>query len=223
MAEKPGGGPDQKVALEQRATAGERLFSPSAARNCDPIRAVFLKYMPESGKILEVGSGTGEHAVHLAASLPNAEWRAGDPDPASQTSIAAWIAHAGLSNLKGPHAIDVTSPDWGGEDDAPFAAIVSINMIHIAPFAAAEGIVAGAGRLLANDGKLFFYGPFSRNGAHTAPSNAEFDRTLRERNPAWGVRDLDRDILPLAQKAELSLEHVVEMPANNLSVIFKKH
>ncbi|MFQ5563255.1 MAG: DUF938 domain-containing protein [Parvularculaceae bacterium] len=217
-----GGGRRGEAALEARESDGARLFSPSAARNRDPIRTVFLDHMPKSGKVLEVGSGSGEHAVHIAAALPLVEWRAGDPDPASRASIAAWIAHAGLENLKGPHAIDVTVPHWGVEDDAPFDALVSINMIHIAPFAAAEGIVAGAGRLLRGGGKLFFYGPFSRNGAHIAESNAAFGRSLKARSPAWGVRDLDRDIVPCARKAGLVLERIVEMPANNLSVIFQK-
>jgi len=214
--------PPRSIALESRETSGERLFSPSAARNRDPIRDVFLKTMPKAGKILEIGGGTGEHAVHLAEALVDAIWHTGDPDPASRASIAAWIAQSNLHNLVGPHAIDVTAADWGVEDGAPFVGLVSLNMIHIAPLAAAEGLFVGAGRLLAPGGKLFLYGPFSRDGVHTAPSNEAFDASLKARDAKWGVRDLERDIAPLAQKNALTRIDIVEMPANNLSVIFRK-
>ena len=182
----------------------------------------FLKTMPKAGKILEIGGGTGEHGVHLARALPGATWHTGDPDPSSRVSIAAWIAETKLHNLVGPHAIDVTAPDWGVEEAAPFEGLVSLNMIHIAPFAAAEGLFAGAGRLLAPGGRLFLYGPFSRDGVHTAPSNEAFDASLKTRNADWGVRDLERDIAPLAQKNALTRINIVEMPANNLSVVFRK-
>lgn len=210
----------RETALEERSASGERQFSPSAARNRDPIRDVFLTTMPKVGKILEIGGGTGEHAVHIAAAAPALSWHTGDPDPAARASIAAWRGHAKLSNLKGPHAIDVTAPTWGVEDNAPFDGLVSINMVHIAPFAAAKGLFAGAGRLLRCGGALFLYGPFSRAGAQTAPSNAAFDASLKHRNPAWGLRDIENDLTPLAQKNGLRLETIVEMPANNLSVIF---
>lgn len=213
---------NRPAALEDRQTTGERLFSPSAARNREPIRDVFLRHMPASGSILEVGGGTGEHAVYLAQSLPDVQWLTGDPDPASRASIAAWVGEMALPNLSGPHDIDVTASDWRVEDQAPFNGLVSINMIHIAPFAAAQGLFAGAQRILSAGGKLFLYGPFSRNGVHTAPSNEAFDASLKSRNPAWGVRDLEQDIAPLAQKNALRLETVVEMPANNLSLIFTK-
>ena len=181
MNDKP-----KETALEARETAGGKLFSPSTARNRDPIRDVFLKTMPASGKILEIGGGTGEHAVHLASALPDIRWFTGDPDPASRGSIATWIAEAGLANLSGPHAIDVTAADWGVEKDAPFDGLVSINMIHIAPFAAAEGLFTGAKRLLKQGGRLFLYGPFSRKGVHSAPSNAAFDESLKSRDARWG-------------------------------------
>lgn len=218
-----GAGDGKAIALEARTKTGGRLFSPSAARNRDAILAVFLNHMPTTGKILEIGSGTGEHAVHFAASLPFVEWRAGDPDPESRASIATWRAHAKLENLKGPHAIDVMAADWALRAGGDFDGLVSINMIHIAPFAAAKGVIAGAGQILRPGGKLFFYGPFARDGEHISASNAEFDRSLKARNPAWGVRDLDREILPRAHDAGLVLERTVEMPANNLSVIFKKN
>lgn len=214
--------PPKEVALESREIEGEKLFSPSVARNRDVIREVFLKTMPATGKILEIGGGTGEHAVHIAEALSDVEWLTGDPDPASRASIATWVRTTGLSNLTGPHAIDVALAEWGVENQAPFDGIVSINMVHIAPFAAAKGLFSGAGRLLRPGGKLFLYGPFSRNGAHISPSNAAFDDGLRRRNPDWGVRDLEGDLGPLARECSLTLDKVVEMPANNLSLIFRK-
>lgn len=214
--------PPREIALENRETEGEKLYSPSAARNRDAIRDVIVAHMPDSGTILEVGGGTGEHAVHMARALPGAQWRTGDPDAASRASIAAWVKDSGLSNLRGPHAIDVSAENWGVEDAVPFNGLVSINMIHIAPFSAATGLFAGANRLLVPGGRLFLYGPFSRNGAHTAPSNEAFDASLKSRNPEWGVRDIEHDLAPLAQKNALTLDTVVEMPANNLSLVFNK-
>lgn len=212
---------DRPIALEDRGEDGGRLFSPSAERNKDVVRDVLVKHAPKTGDILEIGSGTGEHAMHFAGALPGVRWRPGDPDAASRASIVAWTAHEGLSNVAPPHAIDVTAADWDGVEDKSLAGLVSLNMIHIAPFSAARGLFAGAGKYLRSNGVLFLYGPFSRNGEHTAPSNATFDQSLRSRDPEWGVRDLDQDILPLAEAAGLTLETVVEMPANNLSVVFR--
>ncbi len=178
--------------------------------------------MPHSGRFLEIGGGTGEHAVHIASALPKAEFFTGDPDAMARASIAAWIAEAGLVNLRGPHEIDVTSDDWGVENLAPFDGVISINMIHIAPFVAAEGLFAGAARLLKPGGKLFLYGPFSRGGRHTAPSNEAFDASLKARDERWGVRDLEHDIALLAQKNAFDQRQLVEMPANNFTVIFRK-
>ncbi len=177
--------------------------------------------MPRAGRILEVGSGTGEHAVHLAAAAPDLRWLPGDPDAASRASIAAWTEHLGLTNVAPPHAIDVTAAGWD-RDLGPFDGVVSINMIHIAPFDAARGLIAGSARMLNPGGKLFFYGPFARNGAHTAPSNEAFDGSLKARDPRWGVRDLDLEIAPLAAAAGFILETAAEMPANNLSVTFAR-
>lgn len=213
---------EPEVALEARRSQGARLNSPSTARNREAILEAFLAHMPHAGAVLEIGSGTGEHAVHIAARLPELSWLPGDPDAASRASIAAWSAHERLANIEAPHALDVTSADWTQNVVRPIDAVVSFNMIHIAPFAAAEGLIAGAGELLPPGGKLYLYGPFSRNGAHTAPSNAAFDESLKSRDPRWGVRDLERDIVPLAEKAGLSLEVIITMPANNLSVIFAR-
>lgn len=210
----------KETALENRGSDGARLCSPSAARNRDAIRAAFLAHMPLAGRVIEIGAGSGEHAVHLAAAAPDLRWLPGDPDAAARASIAAWTAHLGLRNVEAPHAADVTQADWhlgfGAADG-----VVSINMIHIAPFAAAAGLLAGAARLLRPGGRLFLYGPFSRNGAHTAPSNAAFDASLKARDARWGVRDLDRDVIPLAEDSGFRLVAVIPMPANNLSVVFE--
>lgn len=209
------------IALEDRRRDEQRLFSPSAARNRDVIRDAFLETMPRAGDILEIGSGTGEHAVHIAAAAPGVRWLPGDPDAGSRASIAAWTEHLGLTNVAAPHAFDMTAPGWDQELQR-VDGVVSINMIHIAPFEAARGLIAGAARLLAPGGKLFLYGPFARHGAHTAPSNAAFDASLKARDPRWGVRDLDFEIAPLAEAAGLALEAVIEMPANNLGVVFAR-
>ena len=213
---------DKEIALEDRASEGVKLCSPSAARNRDVIRDVLVKHMPNEGTILEVGAGTGEHAVHFAQSLPGATWLPGDPDPMSRASIAAWTVDKKLNNVAAPHAIDVCTEDWELGNQAPLSGVVSLNMIHIAPFPATEGLIAGAGRYLRKEGVFFLYGPFSRNGRHTAPSNEVFDQSLKSRDPSWGVRDLEGDIVPLASEAGLLLHAVESMPANNFSVIFMK-
>lgn len=212
-----------ETALENRDSDGAKLFSPSTARNRDPIRKTFLETMPHTGKILEVGAGTGEHAVHIASALPDVTWHTGDPDPSARASIMAWLRDAALPNLSGPHEIDVSTEEWGIEDDGPFDGLLSINMIHIAPFAATQGLFAGAQRILAPAGNLFLYGPFSKDGIHISPSNEAFDQSLKSRNPHWGIRDIDADLLPLAEKNGLSLERIVSMPANNLSLILRKN
>jgi SAM-dependent methyltransferase len=210
------------VALEDRGRNGDgRQFSPSAARNSRPIREVLEKVLPRSGIALEIGSGTGEHIVCFAKALPGLLWQPSDPDPASRASIAAWIAAEGLANIRTPVAIDVRQAAWGVESDAPFGALISLNMIHIAPWQAALGLLAGAGRLLRPDGTLYLYGPFMRSGAHTAPSNATFDADLKRRDPHWGVRDTD-DLVREAAPHGLELREVIEMPANNLSLAFVK-
>ncbi len=214
--------PPRETALESRDTDGAKLFSPSTARNRDVIRDVFLETMLHRGKFLEIGGGTGEHAVHIASALPDAQWHTGDPDKTARASIAAWMAEANLHNLQGPHAINVTANIWGVEDLAPFDGLISINMIHIAPFDAARGLFAGAARLLKPGGRLFLYGPFTRGGRHTAPSNETFDASLKSRDARWGVRDLEQDIAPLAQENALDLRQTVEMPANNFTIIFQK-
>ncbi|MCI5046098.1 MAG: class I SAM-dependent methyltransferase [Aquisalinus sp.] len=213
----------KEIALEARASEADRLSSPSVARNRDAIRDVFRQYMPDMGALLEVGSGTGEHAVHIAASLPELTWFPSDPDATSRASIAAWAEYLDLANVHAPLNLDVSAQNWFDRVDIPkpLIGMMSVNMIHIAPFEAAEGLFTGAGALLQQDGRLFLYGPFLRNG-NTADSNLAFDESLKSRDPRWGVRDLDREIMPLAAAAGLTLQKVIEMPANNLSVIFHK-
>ena len=213
---------ENETALETRAHEGEKLFSPSAARNRDAICDAFLPFLPSRGSVLEIGAGTGEHAVHLAAAARGLRWFAGDPDPAARASIAAHIRDAGLDNVDGPHFFDVAEENWDAATAGPYDAVVSINMIHIAPFEAARGLFAGAGRLLSTGGRLLLYGPFVQGGVHNAPSNEAFDASLRARDPRWGVRDLEHDLAPLAQEAALRRIALVEMPANNFTVVFEK-
>ena len=214
--------PPNPVALENRDRTGDgRQFSPSAARNRVPISEVLENVLPQSGIALEIGSGTGEHVVCFARALPRLLWQPSDPDPASRASIEAWIAAERLANIRPPVAVDTRQAIWGVEDVAPFAAMISLNMIHISPWESALGLLAGAGRLLQPEGTLYFYGPFMRSGAHTAPSNAAFDADLKKRDPRWGVRDID-DLVREAAPHGLALREAIEMPANNLSLVFVK-
>ena len=192
------------------------LTSPATARNRDPILAVLREVLPARGVVLEIASGAGEHAAHFAAALSRLTWQPTDRDPAALRSIAAHRVAAGLPNLLAPLELDASSAQW---PVAAADAIVSVNMIHIAPWAAAEGLMAGAGRVLAPGGVLYLYGPFREGGRHTAASNAAFDASLKARNPAWGVRDLD-DVRALAEAHGLTFAQRIAMPANNLSVVF---
>ena len=208
-------------------TPGDRLYAPAVARNRIPIRDVIQKHLPARGTVLEIASGSGEHAIFIASANPDLLWHTSDPDPAARRSIKAWMEDAALANLFGPRKINAADEDWQLPNDMLFDAIVSINMVHISPFNAAQGLFRGAAKYTANDdgpqkAKLLLYGPFTRNGEHTSASNVEFDQSLKARDQRWGVRDLDNEILPLAKKYGFSLSEIVEMPANNLSVIFEK-
>ena len=195
-----------------------RQNAPAAERNADPIRAVLARVLPASGLVLEVASGTGQHAVHMARAFPHLRWQPSDPDPFALESIAAWRDAASLGNLLPPIELDVTREPW---PVAAADAIVCINMIHIAPWEAARALFRGAGRLLPRGGLLYLYGPYRFGGSFTAPSNAAFDASLRARDPAWGVRDTD-DIEPAAAAAGFTLEETVAMPANNHSLLFRR-
>jgi len=192
--------------------------APAADRNKDAILDVLRQVLPDHGLVLEVASGTGQHVVHFAAALCELTWQPSDPDGANGESIAAYVSASGLENVAAPIAIDACDPDWP-IDRAD--AIVCINMIHIAPWAAAEGLLRGSAGLLGPGKPLVLYGPFMRGGRHTAQSNADFDVSLKRRSAEWGVRDLD-DLAVLAQRYGLELESVVEMPANNLTVVFRR-
>nr|WP_061168706.1 DUF938 domain-containing protein [Caballeronia hypogeia] len=195
-----------------------RRRAPAAERNRDAILAVLTRVLPRSGVVLEIASGTGQHAVHCATALPDIVWQPSDPDAGARDSIAAWRAHAALANLNSPLALDVMSDDWG---IAKAAAIVCINMIHIAPWEAACALFRGAGARLDAGGVLYLYGPYRRNGAHTAPSNEAFDQQLRANDPRWGVRDMEA-VEALGEEAGFRIAESVAMPANNFSLVFVK-
>ncbi|MFM7347243.1 MAG: DUF938 domain-containing protein [Tagaea sp.] len=194
-----------------------RKYAPAAQRNRAPILAALAERLPAKGTVLEIASGTGEHVVHFARALPGLTFRPSDPDPENRASIGAWIAAEGLTNVRAAVDLDATAKKW---PVATADAILCANMIHIAPWAACEGLIQGAARTLFPGGFLHLYGPFMREGKHTAPSNAEFDASLKARDPAWGVRDLDA-VEALARRAGFGGADVVSQPANNLSVFFR--
>jgi hypothetical protein len=195
-----------------------RRHAPASHRNRQAILEVLARILPKEGRVLEIASGSGEHAVWFARHLGSLRWQPSDPNPDCRASIAAHAADSGCDNIAPPLDIDVTQPHW----PVPASdAIICINMIHIAPWTAAEGLVAGAGRILSAGGRLYLYGPFMREGRHTAPSNTQFDETLRAQDPRWGVRDLDA-VSALAEDHGLVFREAVEMPANNLSVWFER-
>jgi SAM-dependent methyltransferase len=198
--------------------ADGRLVSPSAERNKGPIAEILMRVLPAEGEVLEVSSGTGQHVLHFAQALPHIRWRPTARDPDSLKSIASWLGQPAPPNINAPLRLDVHDAIWPAHD---VAAVVCINMIHIAPPSAAEALMRGAGDVLAPGGILFLYGPYRRQGRHTAPSNEAFDDWLKARNPEWGVRNLE-DVVHLASTVGLELEQTEDMPANNLAVIFRK-
>ena len=201
-----------------RAVTDHRRSAPHVARNAEPIAEVLREILPGRGLVLEVASGTGEHVVHFARTFPFLAWQPSDPDPAALASIEAWRVEAELANLLPPITLDARAPDW---PVAAADAILCINMVHISPWAATAGLLRGAGRLLAAGAPLYLYGAYRQAGVATAPSNDAFDLNLRARDPEWGVRDLE-DVAMEAGKNGLGLDRVVPMPANNLSVVFRK-
>jgi SAM-dependent methyltransferase len=195
-----------------------KRHAPAVARNREPILEVLRRWLPARGLVLEIASGTGEHAAFFAAAFPDLVFQPSDPDPDARASIAAWRVASDLPNLRAPLALDVAQPDW---PVASADAIVCINMLHISPWSAAEALVAGAARTLPLDGVLYLYGPYRRAGHSTAASNEAFDADLRRRNSAWGLRRLE-DVVALAGVAGFAHRETIEMPANNLSVVFRR-
>ncbi|MFG1430801.1 DUF938 domain-containing protein [Xanthobacter sp. V2C-8] len=198
-----------------------RLSAPSAARNREPIRAVLSPLLSPGARVLEVASGSGEHAVHMARARPDLTWQPSDPSPEARASIAAWIAAEGLANVRAPLALDASAAEWPVEGVEAADAVVCINMLHISPWAATEGLMRGAARLLPPGGVLYVYGAFRRAGLPTVESNAAFDADLRRRDARWGLRMLE-DVAACAAGRGLDLDEVVEMPANNLSLVFRR-
>jgi SAM-dependent methyltransferase len=200
------------------STGEARRSSPHVARNTAPIIEVLRGVLPGSGLVLEVASGSGEHAVHFARAFPGLSLQPSDPDPVALRSIEAWQADEALPNLLPPIELDASAADWPMERAD---AILCINMVHISPWAATQGLLRGAARLLHQGAPLYLYGPYRQKGVETAPSNEAFDLSLKSRSPAWGLRNLE-DVADEAGRHGLALRNVIPMPANNLSVIFRK-
>lgn len=195
-----------------------RLEYPATLRNRDAILDVLRGTLPKSGLILEIASGSGEHAVHFAQALPGLTFQPTDPEGPALKSIAAWIGHSGLKNVRAPLLLDAASGTW---PVASADAILCINMIHIAPWRATEGLMRGAAKILQTGAPLYLYGPYRQTGVVTAPSNEAFDANLKSRNREWGLRNLE-DVAALAKRAGFSEADVMQMPANNLSVVFRR-
>ncbi len=198
--------------------AADKRHAPATLRNRDAIVAVLADWLPATGTVLEVASGSGEHAVHFAAAFPHLDWQPSDPDPAGLTSIAAWRDEAGLANLAPPLALDASSEGWP-VDRAD--AILCINMVHISPWGATLGLLAGAARLLPAGAPLILYGPYTEPDTPTAESNLAFDASLRTRDASWGLRDIEA-VKAAAAAAGLAFAERRAMPANNLMLLLRR-
>ncbi len=205
-----------------------RQFAPATQRNREPILAVLQQILPPSGTVLEISSGTGEHGVFFAPALAPRSWLPSDPNPIARASIQAWRAELNSPHLLPPLALDASEPVWPVEQpdvqsslSDPITAMVNINMLHISPWSACLGLMAGAGRILPPDGLLYLYGPFKQANLPLAPSNAEFDQSLRAQNPEWGLREL-ADVIAAAASEGLCWVETRPMPANNLSVWLRR-
>ena len=195
-----------------------RFSSPAALRNRDPIADLLRDVLPQNGTVLELASGSGEHVIHFAALFPELVWQPSDPSPEARASVEAWVEAEKLTNVLQPINVDASSETW------PISradAMIAINMIHISPWPATQGLLRHAGRLLPAGGPLILYGPYRRQGQPLVASNVEFDASLRARNPEWGIRLLE-DVQSLAEQSGLSLTSVTELPANNLGVGFTR-
>ncbi len=198
-----------------------RQYVSATERNRQPILTVLEQVLPKAGTVLEISSGTGEHITFFAPRLSHLQWLPSEPQALSRQSIQAWGEALSTQNLRLPPLdLDVSVQPWPVQGE-PISAIININMIHIAPWQMCAHLMAGAGQILPDSGVLYLYGPYKREGVHTAPSNETFDRMLRDRDPSWGVRDLEA-VVAIAQQHGLVLEKTIEMPANNLSVVFRR-
>lgn len=208
------------VAVSDETVEHVKHIAPAATRNQGPILEVLKGVLPSSGKVLEIASGTGQHVAFFAKACPHIEWVPSDPHPQARVSIAGWIADTAVDNVRQPKNVDVTRPEWYLEIEDTFDGMVCINLLHISPWQACEGLMAGARTLLRPGSFLYIYGPFMRDGQHTSSSNEEFDRSLKHRNPDWGLRDVT-DVAACADAHGLVLDRVIEMPANNLSLALR--
>jgi hypothetical protein len=195
----------------------QRRSSPATAHNRGPILEVLQQILPSSGLVLEISSGAGEHAAFFSRHFPALIWQPSDVDESALESIEAWRSE-GSENLRSPIRLDATSPAW---PVTGAVAVLNINMIHIAPWSACQGLMRGAEEVLASGGLLYLYGPYQIDGEHTAPSNAAFDASLKSRDPSWGIRDM-AGVSEEAQRRGLRLEQKIAMPANNFSLIFRR-
>jgi len=198
--------------------AGDKRHAPATLRNRDAIADALRDWLPPSGTVLEVASGSGEHVVHFAAAFPALDWQPSDPDAEALTSIAAWSMEAGLANVRPPVMLDASAPDWPVERAH---ALLCINMIHISPWPATIGLFAGAARVLAPRAPLILYGPYIEADVPTAESNLAFDASLRARDPAWGLRDIAA-VKSAASDAGFVFADRRAMPANNLMLLFRR-
>jgi len=196
-----------------------KRHAPATARNSQPLAEVLARELPASGLVLEVASGTGEHAVFMARRFPALDWQPSDCATDALHSVEAWAQDAGLANLRPAIALDAAAGEWPIEATD---AVLCVNMVHISPWEATVGLFAGAGRLLPAGAPLIFYGPFIEDGVETAPSNRAFDQSLKARDPRWGLRRVaDIDALAISQNLQRTARH--EMPANNLVLVYRKH
>ena len=201
-----------------RKMTDHRQYAPATVRNRDFILDVLRDVLPTTGVILEIASGSGEHVVHFARNLPSLVFQPSDPEPDALLSVAAWMKAAEVTNVRAPIVLDASRSLW------PIASadgIICINMVHISPWDASVGLIRGAAAILPPGSPLYLYGPYKRKGFATAPSNEAFDSNLRDRNPTWGLRDLEA-IAAIAQSAGFSVPDITEMPANNLSIVFRR-
>lgn len=195
-----------------------RQFAPATERNREHILSILQRVLPTSGTVLEIGSGSGEHAVYFAQALNTLEWQPSDATPAALASIQGWIDHHGAGNVLAPLTLDIRAPQWPLQQAD---AVVCINVIHYSPWESTPALFAGAARILPVGGTLYLYGPYRREGRHTAPSNEAFDNWLKGIDPTFGVRDLEA-VEAEAAACGLDLEEVISMPANNLSLVLKR-